>query len=68
MNVARRGAAAGFQLSVVLYRHGVRLLCGLSAGIWLPCQYRAGRGTGIHRHRQLFKLRYGAVYGVWCLL
>ncbi len=20
-----------------------------SAGIWLPCQYRAGRGTGIHR-------------------
>ncbi len=38
------GAAAGFQLSAVLYRHGVRLLCGLSAGIWLPCQYRAGRG------------------------
>lgn len=34
----------------------------------LPCQYRAGRGTGIHRHRQLFKLRYGVVYGVWCLL
>ncbi|STG51586.1 Sec-independent protein translocase protein [Escherichia coli] len=60
--------AAGFQLSVVLYRHGVRLLCGLPAGIWLPCQYRAGRGTGIHRHRQLFKLRYGVVYGVWCLL
>lgn len=67
MNVAR-GAAAGFQLSAVLYRHGIRLLCGLSAGIWLPCQYRAGRGAGIHRHRQLFKLRYGAVYGVWCLL
>lgn len=42
MNVAG-GAAAGFQLSAVLYRHGIRLLCGLSAGIWLPCQYRAGR-------------------------
>lgn len=26
------------------------------------------KGTGIHRHRELFKLRYGAVYGVWCLL
>lgn len=26
------------------------------------------KGAGIHRHRQLFKLRYGAVYGVWCLL
>lgn len=26
------------------------------------------KGTGIHRHCELFKLRYGAVYGVWCLL
>ena len=50
--------------SAVLHRYGIRLLCGLSAGIWLPCQYRAGRGAGIHRHRQLFQLRYGAIYGV----
>ena len=37
-----------------------------SAGIWLPCQYRAGKGAGIHRHCELFKLRYGAV--LWRLV
>jgi sec-independent protein translocase protein TatC len=53
----------GIQYAAVLYRHGFRLFCRVSAGVRLPDPCGAGRGAGLDRYSQLSRLRDGAVYG-----